>query len=141
MSQSPDDLKAELAALRAARAARAAERSKPDEVLAMQREIAKEKALEKLEVEHGPVGTHLHVFDTDEGAIVVKRPAPVVFKRYVDAKVQGDEQRMQLVQACVVYPERAEFNRIAEALPGAVATLVIAVNRLAGFRNEDAAGK
>lgn len=136
-----DPLDARLEELRAARAAREGDKAKADARLAKMREIEKEEALAKLEAEHGPVGTHLHVMETDEGVVIVKRPAPVVFKRFCDAKVQNDEERFKLVQACLVHPDRAAFAILTEKLAGVVPSLTIAINRLAGFRNEDAAGK
>lgn len=112
-------------------------------VEAEERAIAEAPEIERLEAEHGAIGEKIAVVETDMGAIVIKRPAPVVFKRFQDA---GDSKPKSdvfasLVKPCVVYPDMKRFNEILEALPATLSRLADEAVALAGFGQREAAGK
>jgi hypothetical protein len=144
------ELKAREAAAAAALEPIEAERAKREELAAYRREVErKERAVKeapeiaRLEAEHGPIGEKIAVVETDEGAIVLKRPAPVVFKRFQDA---GDSKSKSdtfasLVKPCVIYPDMKRFNEILEALPATLSRCADEVVALAGFGQKEAAGK
>lgn len=122
------------------RAQLAAERRR---VEAEERAIKEAPEIERLEAEHGAIGERIAVVETDLGAIVIKRPAPVVFRRFQDA---GDAKSKSdtftsLVKPCVLYPDMKRFNEILDALPATLSRLADEAVALAGFGQKEAAGK
>jgi hypothetical protein len=106
-----------------------------------ERALRDEAAIAAAEAQHGPVGKRLAVVQTTEGVIIVKRPNPLVFKRYQDEGNHKSEAVDKLVRPCLVYPTKTEFDRICEEQPATLVRVGSHVVALAGFRQEEAAGK
>lgn len=147
---SHEDLQARLAAAEARRAELAerrdkvdAERALKERVAAAEREATELEALEQLEQEHGELGHKLLRVDTPEGMIVLKKAAFVVVKRYMDKGKATTEAYDKLVRPSVVYPDRAEFQRLVEEYPATLNLCADAVCWLAGWgrKEGEVAGK
>lgn len=124
------------------------ERAKRAELAAYRRSVeAKEYALRDApeiaaaEAEHGPIGERIAVIETDLGAIVIKRPEPVVFKRFQDKGSTKTDDLLALVRPCLVYPDAKRFGEILDALPATLSRLADEAVTLAGLRTKEAAGK
>lgn len=144
------ELKAREAAATAALEPHEATRAQRAELAAYRRTVeAKERAIkeapeiERLEAEHGAIGEQIAVVETDLGAIVIKRPAPVVFKRFQDADPSKSKTDTftALVRPCVVYPDTHRLGEILTALPATLSRLADEAVALAGFGQREAAGK
>jgi hypothetical protein len=98
-------------------------------------------AIAAAEAEHGPVGKRIAVIGTDLGAVVVKRPPHLLYKRFIDKDKRKSDDIWQLVRPCIVYPEASRVDAICEELPATLYRLGDAVVELAGFRTEEVSGK
>lgn len=115
------------------------------ELLRLEAEAEERAAVEaevfaKLEAEHGPIGKRLKVVPTDAGAIVVKRPPLVTFRKFQD---QHDKPGAleRLVYPCLLHPSKVDFDRLCEEIPAALMLAANAVTELAGVGNRDLSGK
>lgn len=142
------ELRDRAAAVRAEREALEAERARKAEVETARAELAAEEQrlkdepeIAKAVNEHGAIGSKIAVVETDMGAIVVKRPPPVVFKRFQDKGSTKTDDFWSLVKPCIVYPDVRRVNEILEALPGTLGSLADEVVTLAGYRTKEAGGK
>lgn len=129
---------ADIEARREARLRAARAQKELDETRRARKEAEK---LEELEGIHGELDKGLRRVDTDEGMIVVKRPNHLHYKRFVDKGKTTTEELSKLVRPCVVYPDKAEFDRILEEAPAALVRCADAVCWLAGMRKEESEGK
>lgn len=124
-----------------ARAARESERKKLAELEQLEREVRESEALEMLEAEHGPLNEKIRAVHTPAGMIVVKRPAAIQMRRYNDAGKTTSEAYDKLVRPCVLYPDKAELNRIFDDYPASLNLCADAVCWLAGFGRKELEGK
>jgi hypothetical protein len=143
-----DELEVRLAAARAKRdeleakrAERDATRAKLAEVEKAEREAKEAEVLDRLECEHGPVNEKIRPVYTPGGLIVVKRAQSILVRRYMDHGKADSESWDKLVRPCVLYPEKAEFNRIVEDYPASLQKCADAVCWLAGWGRKDLEGK
>lgn len=107
---------------------------------AEQKELALRDAphIAKAEEEHGPIGEKLAVVETDLGAIVVKRPNHLHYRRFQNKSSMSTDEVWALVKPCVVYPSIKETEAILEELPGVLMPgLSDAVIGLAGHRTKE----
>jgi len=147
MSTEPTDIEAQLAAVlderdKLARAREARSQPTAAELLAVaQRELAEDRELDRLEAEHGKVGRVLLMVRSEVGAVIVKRPHMATFRKFQEAKDIGTKELENLVQPCVLYPTRAEFDGMLKELPFLLNRCADAVSTLAGVRKEDIKGK
>jgi hypothetical protein len=148
VSREREDLEARLAKARAERAAVAqarVEREAAAELAALveteERAAKDEAAVAAAEQAHGPVGRKIAVVETDLGVIIVKRPNPVLFRKWQDMGKATTATLDQLVRPCLVYPDVAAFDRILDELPATLMRLANEVCTLAGMRREEVSGK
>jgi hypothetical protein len=140
------DLEAQLAEIRSKRAKLAEARelralpSAAEQLATEQRALADDEALERLELEHGPVGKAIEIVRTDVGAVIVRRPHMAVFRRFQDDS-KDTAALEKLVRPCVLHPSKAEFDRMCEELPFTLQRCADAVCKLAGIRKEDIQAK
>lgn len=106
-----------------------------------EREAKNETAIAAALEEHGPIGQKIAVIDTDLGAIIVKRPNPLVFKRFQSAGSVKWDDLEKLVRPCVVYPDKGALDTILEDLPATLTRVADAVVTLAGARAQEVSGK
>lgn len=138
------ELDAELAALAAIeerRAVREREEQLGRDLAAAKRARREAEVIEQLEAKHGPLRKRLMRVDTDEGMIVVGKPNPLAYKRFVDQGKTNTEALSKLVRPCVLHPDKTELDRILEEVPAALVRCADAACFLAGVRKEEAEGK
>jgi hypothetical protein len=136
-----DKVRAERAALAVAREARAADAALEAQLEGETLALRDEQAIAAAELEHGPVGKRIAVIGTDLGVVIVKRPHAALFRKFQAKGSTKPEDLDQLVRPCLVYPSKAEFDRIDDELPATMTRCANAVVALAGFRQEENAGK
>jgi hypothetical protein len=131
--------------LRERRFARNEEQSKREALETAERGLRDEQAIERAEAEHGAVGKKIAVIETDMGAIIVKRANHVIFRKFQengrDENGVNFDEAEKLVKHALVYPTRAEFDRIAEDLPATIMRCADAVAILAGIRVKERVAK
>ena len=133
------DLRAQRAALAEARRIREEQRAAAEQLIEEKRGLADDQALEAAEIEHG--AKKIAVVRTDMGAIILKRPHPVIFKRFQDKGSLKHEDLEKLVRPSLVYPDAARFNEIMDELPATLLRCANTVSGLAGVRMEEVAEK
>lgn len=147
----------EIAEVRAKRAELAATKAQrdldTDKAAVLEREkraLRDEVALRAAEETHGQAleygsgpaeGRKLAVVRTDVGAVIVKRPHHVLFKRFQDSGEANAEEFDKLVRPCLVHPDGATFDRYLEEQPAILGRVAGAVAVLAGIRVKELAGK
>jgi hypothetical protein len=131
---------AELASARAVRTRELTAKTRRGEAL---RKLALAEALEKAEADHGPVGTHLLVLDTEteHGSVIMKRPNKARYRAFMEKKNTKTEDIESIVRSCIVYPDADHVDRLLEDLPGALVRFGSAMATLAGFRNDELTSK
>lgn len=141
-----DDLDARLAAARARRNAAEERRNalaeaeeKRREVEAEERDARDEEAIADAEAEHGP--RRIAVVRTDVGCVIVKRPNPVIYKRFRDRGETKTVDLEKLVRSCLVHPDSNAFDRLLDDVPAALDRAANAVVELAGFRAKEVSEK
>lgn len=143
------ELQARLEAARAAREKRDAENASKArldrlraDTEAEERALAEERQIDELTEKYGPVGKAWDFVRTDAGMIAVKKPNHLLFKRFQDKEsTKTDDLDVLLVRPCLIYPSKAEYDRIIEEVPAALTKAGNAIAALAGFRREDLAKK
>lgn len=143
----PDTELAELESIRAKRQALAEAREARalptvGESLALEkRALADDEALDRLEQEHGRIGTVIQIVRSNVGGVIVRRPHMAVFRRFQDEGKRDMEAIDRLVRPCVLYPSKPEFDRMCEELPFLMQLVADAVVTLAGVRIDDVKAK
>jgi hypothetical protein len=137
-----------LAEIKAARAKLAAAKIERDneelflaQIEAEERGLADDKAIAEAEEKYGPIGKKIAVVPTDLGAVIVKKPHHVLFKRFQDSQEATHEEFEKLIRPCVVYPDRARFDTLLEELPASTIRIANACAVLAGVKMKEATGK
>lgn len=100
------------------------------------RALADAEALEAAEIKHG--AENIATVQTDEGLIIVKRPAQATYRKFQDVGKTDCESLDKLVQPCLVHPEKVEYRRILDVLPHAG---TLAANRVLELSGAKASGK
>ena len=147
----------ELAEVRAKLNERAARKALRDLDADTQRSLEKAKrdlldaeAIDEAEAKYGDAleygsgqaeGRKLAIVRTDLGAVIVKRPNHVLFKRFQDSGEATAEEFDKLVRPCLVHPDDATFDRYLEAQPAILGRVAGAVATLAGIRMKELSGK
>jgi hypothetical protein len=111
------------------------------ELAALERQATEAEALDTLELEHGKIDDRIRRIDTPGGMVVVKRPAGVLVRRYLDAGKATTEAWDKLVTPCVIYPDKATFRALCDDFPATLQLAADAVCWLAGWGREQAVGK
>ncbi len=101
-----------------------------------------EKYGDALEYGSGPAeGRKAAIVRTDLGAVIVKRPHHVLFKKFQDSGEANAEEFDKLVRPCLVHPDGATFDRYLEEQPAILGRVAGAVAVLAGIRMKEMSGK
>lgn len=133
--------RAKLAEIEARREARVRGERLRQELDDTKRASHEAELLEELEAKHGPVGRRIMRIDTDEGMLVVGKANDLHYRRFVDRGKTNTEELMKLVRPCLLYPSKADFDRILQEVPAALVRCADAVCHLAGVRKDEAEGK
>lgn len=146
------ELEARRAARAADRAARMASSSADQKLQEAQRLDELEEALVAAESAHGLLGRQLAVVHCRYadgglvGGIIVKRPAPAHYERYLHAYAdlsegKRRERTMDLIRHCLVWPEIGRLEAMIAELPATAMGVANAITRLAGDTKEETEGK
>lgn len=140
---SADEIQARIKELEAKREARAADHRADKEHAAALRRLELAEAIDSAETQHGPVGTHLLVLDTEteHGSVILKRPNKARYRAFQEKRNTKTEDLESLVRSCIVYPNPDRIDRMFEDLPGALARFGKAMAVLAGFRDDELTSK
>lgn len=115
-----------------------------EQLASEERALADDKALADAIAKHGQIGKGVALVETPDGMIVVKRPNPILFRRFQDTS-KGEAPTLdeveKLVRPCVVHPSIASFESILDAQPGVLVRCGNAVCALAGVAQGEVRGK
>jgi hypothetical protein len=117
----------------------AASEQRLSQVEAEERAADDEAAIADAEQEHGI--KRIGVVRTDFGCVIVKRPNPVIYKRFRDRGEHNTEALEKLVRSCLVYPSASRFDKVLEEVPAALDRAATSIIELAGFRAKEVSGK
>ncbi len=138
-------LEAQIAEAEAANKAARAEDALRDRIAEAKEKLLSERnaardlpELAKLE---GARGTDFEIVICRLGAVAVKKPAPVQWKRFQESKLPARDAAEQLVRACLVYPDAGAFGAILDDQPAAIEAFALACAKLAGSDVERLTGK
>ena len=109
------------------------------EVERLELEAANAEAVADAEADHDP--RKIRVVESGLGVVIVRRPNPLLYKRFRDKGEAKTNELEKLVRGCLLYPTAAGFDRILEEEPGTLDRCATAVIELAGFRLKEASGK
>lgn len=126
-------------AAEAAQHATAAEAQLVAEVETAEREAADAEAIAKATAEHG--AGKIAIVETDLGVVIVKRPNPVLYKRFRDKESAKTADLEQLVRPCLVHPDPSRWDAMLEEQPATLDRVADRVVFLAGFRGKELSGK
>lgn len=143
MADTIEDLEKKLEASRAARV----ERQRADDGARKLRMLQEELKLVEFEATEGILGKDIKaLFSPRDGAMVVVRvPKPALFQRF-QQKMLGNKgvsivDLYDLVHGSLVYPGKAELEKICDATPGMLGAVATACVELAGSASDDLVGK
>ena len=94
-----------------------------------------------LEAQHGAEGRFIRRIDSPDGMVVVKRPAHVAYKQFVDNGKFTLDACNKLVLCCLVYPSKEAYTDLTDKSPAVVTAAANEIVKLAGFKAEDNSGK
>jgi hypothetical protein len=110
-----------------------------------EREAKEAEVLEQLEAEHGPLNIKIRRVLTPEGMIVVQKPPIQFYHRFQKqlAKDGADEiaAMSTFVRPYIIYPDKAERERLMEEYPHALVDCANAAAWLNGAGRKDLEGK
>ncbi len=140
-----EQLEAQLAAAEAAnKAAREAVAQQERVADIRARILAEQNAardLPRLAELEGSRGVDYDVVVCRLGSVAVRKPAPVVWKRFQTSKQDPRDAADALVRSCLAYPALAELNAILDDQPASLEAMALTVARLAGADIERIQGK
>lgn len=111
-------------------------KAKSEELLALEkleRDAVEAEAIADAEATYGAVDEDIKVVRSPRGIVIVKRPAFVIVKRFHDAGKFSVEAKDKLGRPCVVYPNAAEYAKMAADDVALVVAVADAAAWLAGF--------
>lgn len=100
---------------------------------------ADEEAIAKYEEEIG--AQKIRVVHTDVGCVIVKRPNPLLYKKFRDQGNTKTKDLEKLVHPCLVYPTVTQFEKMMEEQAATLDRTADAVVTLAGFRRKEVSEK
>lgn len=111
------------------------------EAEAAERAVRDARAIVEAEKKLGRRGKAFEVVTTDLGAVILRRPDPIRYKRFVDEAKTSQDEIEAFVRTCREYPPEAEFSKLLEELPGSLGAMSNAVGQLAGIHLAEVQGK
>ncbi|MCB9584552.1 MAG: hypothetical protein H6718_04110 [Polyangiaceae bacterium] len=138
-----EDIRTKLEVAKAKRAEVEAQREAEAEEAKARRELEDLEKLEELEAEHGPLGEGLaQVVIADRFTVFLKKGGKA---HWAKLKSYGDnikeKQVIEFVKPHIVHPDVGTVVKLADEYPILWATLMEAMNHLAGIRREKLQGK
>lgn len=116
-----------------------AKRATIREVEEAERDARDEEAIAEAEDAHG--AEKIAVVRTSIGCVIVKRPNPLIYKRFRDKGEAKTADLDKLVRNALVYPDASKFDSMLEELPATLDHAANKVVELAGFRAKEVSGK
>lgn len=111
------------------------------EAIAAENALRDEPHIAKAEEEHGALGEGIAVIDTPRGAIVIKRPHHLVFRKFSAKEKPKIDEIEAFVRSCLVYPAKDTFESIAEEFSGTYGACVNAITVLMTNTSKERSGK
>lgn len=108
------------------------------QVLAAKNALRDDPHLVELE---GERGTDYDVVVCRLGAVALRKPSPVQWKRFQTSKQDPREAAEAMVRACLLYPSKDEFNAILDDQPAALESFAMVCASLAGQDVQRLTGK
>lgn len=144
-----DEIKAQLEAIQAKRDAieeARAQRGKlslKEQLALEQRRLAEDEKFAELAQEHGQDRLAMVRPEQrpDIGAVIVRRPHLAVYRRFQESGKADFKTFDGLLRPCILYPSKAEFDRLCEEMPALHNQCCDAVVRLAGHSGKDVESK
>lgn len=133
--------KAERAKLEAEAEARAEKTRLEREARAAENALRDEPHIAAAEEKYGALGEGIAIVDTPRGAIVIKRPHHLVYRKFAAKDKPKIREVEEFVTSCVVYPEKAEFESISEEFFGVVNACASAISILMDATSKAREGK
>lgn len=100
-----------------------------------------QRDLPKIAEIEGARGVDFDVVVCRLGHVAVKKPSPVVWKRFGTSKLEPRDAADQLVRSCLLYPDVGAFSAITDDQPAILDSIALTVARLAGADIERLQGK
>ncbi len=139
MAEGQDRLAAALARKAAAEAKRPTIDEEAAAIAAAEREADEAEAITRACCELGEQGRYFEVVTTDLGAIIVRRPEPVRYRRFQELEAPRVEDIERLVKPAVYWPARTQLDTMLDEQPGILMRIAAAVGKLAGVRRDELA--
>lgn len=113
-----------------------------EEQLAVEaKRLEAEEKLDELEAQHGRVGKEIQLIESDNGFVIARRPTMASYRKFQDTKDTDTKDVELLVRPCVLYPSKAEFDRMCEEKPALLGQVAKVCAELAGLRADEAKKK
>lgn len=109
------------------------------ELRAEELRAADAEAIAAAEASHGR--DRIAVHHTPMGAVIVKRPSAMHFRRFSSLTKVGPDDAERLVQTCLVHPSRSAFDAIADELPAVPVDVAALCVDLARGERPEVSGK
>jgi hypothetical protein len=136
-----EQVRAKRRAIERARADKTAREAAASALEEETRALEDEQAILDAETEHGADRKKIYVCRTAAGLVIVKRPHPLLFRKYMDGDEKGSQENEQLIRSCLVYPSVEKFDRMLDDQPALLIELANKVVWLAGFRAKEVSAK
>lgn len=133
------ELREKIAAAQRAREERSAANAKSGQLASLEQQLADELAINAAEEKYGEGKFAVH--HTPMGAVIIRRPVHMHYRRLMDTKDVKFDDAMKLVLTCLVHPPRASFEAIAEELPAVPILVASKAMDLAAGRKVELEGK
>ncbi len=132
MNEKIEELRAKRLEIEARREADKLANADAEELARETRALADAEAIDAAEKEHGADG--IRIVQTEEGVIIVKRPAQATYRKFIDTGKGDTESLDKLAAPCLVYPAKLEYRRLLDKYPHTVVACANAVCALAGAK-------
>ncbi len=138
-------LEAELEAIKARNAVHRAAAARRDRAAELRAAVLAETNAERDEPElaklEGLRGVDHDIVVCRLGAVALRKPQPVQWKRFQESKQTARDAAETLVRSCLLYPDAAAFTGILDDQPAALEAFAMTCARLAGQDVERLTGK
>lgn len=91
----------------------------------------------KADEDLGIRGRHFAVVETDLGAVILKRPNALIFRKFQDSGKSTTQAYESLVAKSLYYPSSKRFEEMCDDIPYLVTKCADVVSYLAGVRKKD----
>jgi hypothetical protein len=144
----PDVIKGRLDAVKAKRNKLAEQRAQREledaakaELRAQENALRDEEIVEQYGVPLGTRGIDWELVSSVQGAAIIRRPAAIVYRQFIDQERFTSAAIDNLVRRCLAYPSAKEYDEICDRLPGFTVQCGNAATALGRGKQEEREGK